>query len=326
MNVLIIGGTRFVGYLLTWRLIAAGARVTLFNRGTRADPFGSSVQRIAGDRTADLSVKLRGCDFDAVVDFAAYTGPDVQQAINVFSNHIRHYVFISTGQVYLVRTNCPRPAKESDYDGPVMLDPGGADHPDWLYGIGKRAAEDALIACQSQFPSTRLRIPMVNGERDYYRRIESYLWRMLDGGPVLLPTSPLCRHVYGFDVADTIVQILGDTRTFGQAYNLCQEEEPTLQQLLEMLAAMLGIPSRLVPISPDKLAEHHLPLKDVSPFSDPWMSRLDPARAKNELGFRHQPLERYLEKVVASFLAHPPQDRPANYAHRAAEIALPRGK
>ena len=49
-----------------------------------------------------------------------------------------------------------------------------------------RGVEDALAAAwaKSRFPSTRLRIPMVNGERDHFRRLERYLWRMLDGGPM----------------------------------------------------------------------------------------------------------------------------------------------
>ena len=36
-----------------WRLLAAGHDVTLFNRGTHADPFGGRVERLRGDRTTD---------------------------------------------------------------------------------------------------------------------------------------------------------------------------------------------------------------------------------------------------------------------------------
>ena len=42
MHVLIIGGTRFVGYGLVWRLLARGDRVTVLNRGTMPDPFGDT--------------------------------------------------------------------------------------------------------------------------------------------------------------------------------------------------------------------------------------------------------------------------------------------
>jgi nucleoside-diphosphate-sugar epimerase len=210
LNVLVIGGTRFVGYLLTWRLVAAGHRVTLFNRGTLPDPFGDRVERLRGDRTTGDFAGLHGAgEFDAVVDFAAYTGDDAVSTVNTLLGRVGHYVFISTGQVYLVREGVTLPAREEDYDGPVRPEPQDPDeHASWRYGVDKRAAEDVLITAYSErsFPATRLRLPMVNGERDHYRRIESYLWRLLDGGPVLLPDggASLCRHVYGGEVARAI--------------------------------------------------------------------------------------------------------------------------
>ena len=60
----------------------------------------------------------------------------------------------------------------------------------------------------------------------------------------------------------------------------------------------------------------------LSPFSGEWMSFLDPALAKAELGFRHEPLASYLGKIVSSFLAHPPADPPSGYETREAERRL----
>jgi nucleoside-diphosphate-sugar epimerase len=326
--VLIIGGTRFVGYLLAWRLIAAGHRVTLFNRGTIPDPFGERVERLRGDRTtADLARLLSGREFDAAVDFAAYTGEDAAAAVRVLDGRVGHYVFISTGQVYLVREGCPRPSSEADYAGLVMPEPADPDQrPGWEYGVGKRAAEDAFAQAREKqrFPATRLRIPMVNGERDYYRRVECYVRRILDGGPVLLPDGGVgvCRHVYGGEVARAIAGLLGNRATFGEAYNVCQEEEPTLEELVTLLAELLGAPARLAPVSRERLTAAGLDVREVSPFSGRWMSHLDPARARIELGFRHEPLERYLGKIVASLLANPPAEPPPGYEHRRVEMAL----
>jgi hypothetical protein len=49
---------------------------------------------------------------------------------------------------------------------------------------------------------------MVNGERDHFRRLERYLFRMLDGGPVLLPDGGErpTRHVYSGSVVCAIRQ------------------------------------------------------------------------------------------------------------------------
>jgi nucleoside-diphosphate-sugar epimerase len=330
MNVLLIGGTRFVGYQLAWRLLAAGHQVTLLNRGRTPDNFGARVGRLVADRTdpQQLARALGQLRFDAAVDFAAYTGDDARHAVELLGNNgVGHYVFISSGQVYLVRENCPRPARESDYAGPVMPEPLEAhDREEWLYGVRKRDAEDALAAAweAQKFPATRLRIPMVNGERDYYRRIESYLWRILDGGPILLPKEDIraARHVYGQDVARAIVQVLGNSRTFGEAYNLAQDEIPTVPELVELLAEFLGAPPRILQLPGAKLQAAGVSAEKISPFNVKWMSFLEPAKAKKELHFRHEPLTGYLDKIVSNFVNHPPQTPPENYALRPAELAL----
>jgi nucleoside-diphosphate-sugar epimerase len=326
MHVLVIGGNRFVGLLLGWRLLAGSHRVTLLNRGGRPDPFGDRVERLRGNRTTDLERLLTGRSFDAVVDLAAYTGADGRRAAEALRGRVGHFVMVSTGQVYLVREGCPRPAREEDYDGPVMARPvDTADREDWEYGMGKRDCEDALAAAaRDGFPATRVRIPMVNGELDYFRRMEGYLWRLVDGGPVILPEGGThrVRHVYGGEVARFLASILGRPETFGRAYNLAQEETPTLAELVASLRDLLGSRAELLSVPSGRIAEAGLELLDVSPFSGRWMSFLDPARATRELGFRHAPLDRVLASIVAGFLAGSPPDRPHGYAGRDRERSL----
>jgi nucleoside-diphosphate-sugar epimerase len=328
MNVLVVGGTRFVGYDLVWRLLAAGHRVSLFNRGQLADPFGPRVERLRGDRTTDDFPRLLGGrTFDAAVDFVAYRGEDARQVVSVLGGRVGHYVVISSGQVYLVRDGAKRPAREDDYDGPLLPEPSDpAEHREWDYGMGKRAVEDTLAECwrAERFPATRLRIPMVNGERDYQRRLEGYLCRLLDGGPVLLPDGgdrPM-RLVYSGAVARAIGEVLGAERSFGQAYNLAQEETPTLGELLTLMAERLGARARLVPVPAPEIRAAGLDPVAISPFSGRWMSFLDPSRARAELDFRHEALAAYLDKIVTTFLASPPDEPPPGYATRAAEIAV----
>jgi len=211
--------------------------------------------------------------------------------------------------------------REEDYEGSLSARPSAPEHAAvWDYGIGKRACEDVFAA--SNFPSTRIRIPMVNGERDPYRRIESYLWRILDGGPVILPNAGghAARHVYGGTVAELIVGILGDRSAVGKAYNLAQEESPTLAELLRVLCELLGAEPRFVSASAAFLDKQGLSSRQISPFSTYWMSCLDPELATRELGFRHPPLREYLGRIVASFLAHPPAQPPENYAARRLEV------
>jgi nucleoside-diphosphate-sugar epimerase len=329
MNILIIGGTRFVGYSLTWRLLAAGHRLTLFNRGRIPDPFGRRVERLTGDRqTDDLRHLLSGRSFDVVYDFAAYVAADVAGILDAFAGgSAGHHVVISSGQVYLVREGCPFPAREPDYDGPLVARPEDpADRAEWDYGVGKRACEDLLAEAweRSRFPSTRIRIPMVEGERDHLRRLEGYLWRMVDGGPLLVPdggTNPV-RHVYVGDVVRTLVRLAGHAPAFGGAFNLSQEETPTLAELLATIADLMGARPRFVAVSRTELAAAGLDVRRVSPFSGRWMSMLDPSLARRELGFEHEPVRAYMDKIVTAFLAHPPETPPEAYEQRDAELAL----
>jgi nucleoside-diphosphate-sugar epimerase len=331
VKVLVVGGTRFLGHELAWRLLAAGHEVVLFNRGTLPDAFGTRVERLRGDRTTSAFERLlAGRSFDAAVDFAAYDGTDGRRAAEALGGRVSHYVAISTGQVYLVREACPHPARESDYDGPLLPEPAEAfDRGQWDYGVKKRALEDALAQGweRRRFPATRLRLPMVNGERDHFRRLERYLWRMLDGGPILLPGGGdrATRHVYSGSVVKAILALLGRPGTFGQAYNLAQDETPTLRELLTLVAERLGAPPRLSDVPAERVGAAGLDPLVLSPFSGRWMSFLNPARAKTELGFRHEPLGSYLDKIVTTFLAHPPADPPPGYDSRPRELELARG-
>lgn len=328
VHVLVIGGNRFVGWLLVRRLLAAGQRVTLLNRGRLKDPFGDRVERLTGDRTTpDLERLLAGRAFDAVVDLAAFTGEDGRRAAALLDGRVGHYVMISTGQVYLVRDGAPTPAREADADGPLMPRPESPeDLREWEYGVGKRACEDALADAwaRTRFPATRVRIPMVNGERDYYRRLERYVVRLLDGGPVLLPDGGThrVRHVYGGEVARFVAELLGRGTTFGRAFNLAQEETPTLAELVGRLRALVGSRSELVAVPSERIRAAGLVPELLSPFSHRWMSFVDPAAAREALGFRHEPLELYLGKIVASLLAFPGETPPPGLERRDEELRL----
>lgn len=315
-SILVIGGTRFVGRLFVLRALARGDRVTLFNRGTHADPFGDRVERLRGDRTTDAFDRaLAGRWFDAVVDFAAYVAPDVARVIDVLGGSVGRYVLISTGQVYLVREGAPKPAREEDYDGPTTPRPATpADQAEWDYGMGKRACEDLLVS--SALPSIRLRIPMVNGPGDFHRRVERYVHRMLDGGPIVVPdANRRVRHVDASEVAATVDALL-DRQVTG-AFNQAQDETPTLRELLLAIGREVGTLPRIVEV-PD--LGSRVDLRAVSPFSGAWMSFLDPSRVR-ALGVGHAPLAVTVARAVGGLLANLPAPPDDYFAQRPKELS-----
>lgn len=324
-RVLVIGGNRFIGREVALRLRLRGHRVAVLNRGTLPHSLPPDVEHIVANRADDsFDAALRGREFDSVVDFAGFEAPAVERAVRVLHGRVGHYVFISTGQVYLVRENCPMPARESDYAGATMeAPPPGRDLDQWAYGMGKRHAEDVLErAAHDGFPATRLRIPIVQGPRDPERRLERLVFRMLDGGPVLLtrPDAP-ARHVYVSAVAATVVAMLGRSTTFGRAYNLAMPEIPTVRELVERVGAALGIAPRLAHVTEDALAAFGLTSNDL-PMGTRWVSLMDPSLAVAELGFAHPPLDAWLPASVTALLAYGLGEPTEDLVTRPRELAL----
>jgi nucleoside-diphosphate-sugar epimerase len=329
MQVLVIGGTRNLGPQIVSRLLSAGDRVTVFNRGQMPGELPAGAERVYGDRTdpAQLRAAVRGRSFDAVIDTTLYDGAQARAAVEVFGGRVGHYVLLSTGQVYLVGNPVPpRPFREEDYDRPVMPEParGTADHDGWSYGVLKREAEDVFsdAFASSAFPFTSLRLPMVHSERDHYGRVHGYLLRLLDGGPILLPDGPdlPVRHVYGADVAAATDRVIRSELGKGRAFNVGQSETLTLHEFLGMLARIAGRELRTVRLPRDVLDGEGL-IPACSPFSGRWMSSLDNRRGREELGLAYTPAAEYLPRLVRHYLSHdvPP---PASYARRADELRL----
>jgi nucleoside-diphosphate-sugar epimerase len=326
LNILIIGGTRNLGYGLAMNVLADGHRVTILNRGRTPDQLPDSVERLRADRTdsAQLAAALNRRSFDVVVDTALYKGPEAEAIVQLLVERTGHYVFLSTGQVYLVREGLERPFRESDYPGRLMPAPKPQTYgyEEWLYGIEKRQAEDVLAgAWESQrFPYTSLRLPMVNSERDHFNRLYGYLLRLQDGGPILVPETPdyPLRHVYAGDVVRAIRLLIDTGKGKGQAYNISQDETVSLDTFLTTLGSLIGVQPNIMHLRRGLLEANGF-LPDCSPFSDRWMSELDNTRSKTELGMSYTPLREYLHKLVDYYDAHkPPQ--PAGYRRRNAEI------
>jgi nucleoside-diphosphate-sugar epimerase len=325
MNILIIGGTRNLGHFLTYDLLEAGHRVTVLNRGRTRDELPDEVERLRADRTnpGQLQQALAGRTFDVVVDTALYNGADAQSIVQLLAGRTGHYIFISSGQVYLVREGLERPFSEDDYAGRLMPAPKANTfgYEEWLYGVEKRQAEDTLIeaAAAQQFPFTSLRLPMVNSERDHFNRLYGYLLRLQDGGPILTPQTPdyPLRHVYVGDVVKAIFNLINSGKGKGSAYNISQDETVSLNEFLAVLAEIIGVEPQIVSVKRSLLEANGF-LPDCSPFSERWMSELRNERSKAELGMKYTPLRTYLGKLVAYYASNPPP-KPASYRRRHAE-------
>lgn len=327
---LVIGGTRNLGPGLVAALMRNGDRVTVLNRGQTPDDLPRDVERLRADRSdaAALEAALKGRLFDVVVDTTLYTGPDAETIAEVLDGRVGRYVFWSTGQVYLVRTGLTPPFTERDYHGPVMAEPpksNAVDHDNWVYGVDKRAAEDAFAAALAsrRFPYVSLRMPMINSARDHYRRLAAYVHRLKDGGPIVVPDDQdrlALRHVFGGDVIAATLRATEASAPSGTCVNVSQDQSLKLEDMLAIVGAASGTTPSLARVPRAQLEQRGL-LPACSPWSGRWMSVLDNAESKRVLGMRYSAPTEYLPALVAEALKVPESEVPG-YARRAEELEL----
>src|SRR5258708_33431276 len=99
MDVLIFGGTRFLGRALVECARARGHRVTLFHRGRTGSGLHPGVERILGDRERDLD-RLDGRRWDAVFDTCGFVPRVVRAAAAKLADSVGHYTFVSSLSAY----------------------------------------------------------------------------------------------------------------------------------------------------------------------------------------------------------------------------------
>ena len=92
MRLLILGGTRFMGFALAGLLVDTGHDVTISSHRPENAPKG--VHAHGGERGRAIVSLAQERPFDAVVDFTAYDADSAEQAIEAFSG--ARYFLISS--------------------------------------------------------------------------------------------------------------------------------------------------------------------------------------------------------------------------------------
>jgi nucleoside-diphosphate-sugar epimerase len=253
----------------------------------------------------------------------AYREEETRRAIELFEGRVGHYIHVSTASVYAVLRELPSPIHEHHYDGPVKQPDRSSTG--FEYGMGKRRCEDALWEAHAArgLPVTTLRLPIVLGEGDYTLRAQSYVLRILDGEPLILPDggqNPMS-FVYQGDVVDFVTQNLLNERLIGEAVNLAQDEIPTVRRLVEAAARILGRRPELVDIPTDLLKRLGFRFS-ASPFTSKRPFILANDRAKRLGAFRPTPMATWLERTVRYGTEQGPTQVPAEYEQRELELRI----
>lgn len=300
-NILVIGGTRFIGRLLVQRLLRAGHRLTIATRGYAPDPFGDRIQRIRTDRRNELAMRglAKAGPFDIVYDQMCYSPLDAAIAVRTFAGQVGRYVMTSTIDAYRVLGFDARPTGAALAEGDLAVDAQAIDtaYP-WhdprraveCYVAGKVQAEAYLVRDGSLPLVTPRLAHVLGGPEDFTGRLAHYV-ELARAGATLQYSNEDAD--VSFMTAHAAADFLFWTgmQDFVGPVNAACDGALSAARLYQRVGEALESPVRMRRVAPAAQPGQ------LSPFDMPGKMVLDTSRAK-ALGYRFGHTDEWLEHTI----------------------------
>ena len=224
-KILVTGGTVFVSRYVANYFARKGDEVYVLNRNSK--PQLPNVALIEGDRN-DLGDKLKGYEFDAVLDITAYTREHVENLVNALGK-FGDYIMVSSSAVY-PETN-PQPFTENQTCGPNSI---------WgIYGTNKLAAEEYLR--QAVPHAYILRPPYLYGPmQNVYR--EPFVFECAEAGRKFYIPGDGSMKMQFFHVEDLcrFIEILLEKHPAERIYNVGNPDAVTISDWVKLCYDAVG--------------------------------------------------------------------------------------
>ncbi|MEM7552557.1 MAG: NAD-dependent epimerase/dehydratase family protein [Cyanobacteria bacterium P01_A01_bin.84] len=317
MNILLIGGTNFIGPSVIRHLINMGHDVTVFHRGKTKAEFPDAVNHIFGDRSNLKSFKseFEKLSPTVVVDMIAYTEEDATTTMNTFKGIAQRVVTISSIDVY--RAYGVILGRESD----VVSVPLTEDSPlrSSYYPFRdmpqrplnaptdyEKIFVEKVVMSEPELPGTIIRLPMVYGYKDPLNRFQPYLQRMDDKRPAIILEESIAkwRGSYGYveNIGFAIALAATNEKAKGRIYHVAEEKTLSESDRITKIAELVGWEGNLIFLSQKELpADWKLMLNT----QQEWF--VDSTRIRQELGYQEiVPLNEALYETVKYLRQHSP--------------------
>lgn len=293
MDILVIGGSYFLGKHFV-KMAMNEHSITVFNRGN--NPLNlPDVSEIYGDRhDAGALSGLGTMQFDVIVDFCAYAPNDIASIFQVLGKKIKQYIFISTCDVYERGLN-----RMLSEDAPFETRDFGGEAGNYI--LGKAALERELVECASEYDVkyTSIRPAFIYGPDNYAPREGIYFNWIEKAGQIIHPADATgeFQMVYVDDVAQAIVNSIGNPRAYCQAYNLAPTQMETYNSFADALSESVTVPFEKVSVTVQMVNERGIPLP--FPLLKEESNRYDGKKALSLID-HYTKLAEGLKKTVAS--------------------------
>jgi len=299
-QILILGGTGFIGPHMVREALRRGHSVTLFNRGRTNNKIFQDLETVKGDRGGDLSV-LSGRRWDAVVDNSGYVPRHVQNSAQVLSKNIAHYLYVSTISTYASF------AEANDEDSPlaVIEDESIEEVTGETYGPLKALCEKRARQEIGDDRLTILRPTYICGPGDHTDRFSYWPTRTASGGDMLWPGTPSHRIqiIDVKDLANFVVDSI-EQRIMGTFNTVTPVDSYSMGDLLEDSQAITATTVNPVWVDEEFIDKHeiaegrNLPIWHPRVGENAQASSVNGARAR-AAGLRNRPVRETIRDLMS---------------------------
>ena len=243
-NVLIVGGTRFLGLAIAEAFLRKGGfRVCEMNRGTRPGMEGleKSFHCDKNDREAFAQV-LKDRPWDVIID-TILNDADLEFVIGTLKSDVGHFIHTGSIGVYGDARHIPAPEwlpmSELESDEEVVFN--------------QKLRQDQILlrACvEKRFPASILRMSNVYGRGDipldgWGGRNPEYFRKLLRGEVMEVPENgrALLQPGHVADLGRAFLLCAERSESIGQVYNICGETSLMLKDYIRLVAKTLDAPA-----------------------------------------------------------------------------------
>lgn len=314
LRVIILGGTRFIGWTIVNELVRAGHGVLVVHRGnTEPDDLPPDVEHVHLDRSqpgalAEARPRFEGFQPDALVDCMAFGARDSDETLAAFpdTDALRLAVLSSMdtyrayGGLHAGEQTDPLPVDETSpvrperfpYRGQI---PGMDDYE-------KLDVEERWLARGA----TVFRLPMTYGPRDAQRR-EEFVLRRVRAGRKQIPVGAangLLTHGFVDDIARGVrLALESDPSTIeGEVFNLGERRTPPVGLRARWILDAAGATDVELVRVPDDALPPDLGITGAVPQH----LLVDSSKARRVLGWDEGDQLEAVRTSVEWHLAHPP--------------------
>jgi 2'-hydroxyisoflavone reductase len=306
LDILVLGGTGFIGPQQIDFALARGHKVTMFNRGqSNADLYRGRVETLLGNRDARIGDGLKALAgrrrWDVVIDNSGYVPRHVRDSAELLHGRVGRYLYVSTISTY--------PLDQGgvfNEDSPLHVLPEGAGEQVTGDSYGPlKAACDRTVREVFGAAATVVRPTYIVGPGDDTDRFTYWVERTARGGDVLSPPNA-ANVLQWIDVRDLCPWMIGlaEQGTAG-VFNAASHPAPW-GEILATLATAARKSVRLRGPTQELLDLFEIELPLVATDMPPWMVGTAAAEAA---GLTVRPLLETARDTLAWWNALPAERR-----------------